>query len=168
MIMRAVCLVEMVCFAVFLFGCASSSSITEKNQDRRNSVNKALMLELINSHRIGGCDCGTEGVFGPARLLIWNDTLEMAAFDHCLDMNTNKFFGHTGSDGSTSGNRMDRRGYNWRACAENIAVNSSEERTVKAWIESPGHCRNIMNPNYTEIGAARVGNYWTLVLGTRK
>ena len=47
-------------------------------------------------------------------------------------------------------------------------MNESEEGTVKAWIESPGHCRNIMNSNYTEIGVARVGDYWTLVLGTRR
>ena len=166
--MKAICLMEMVCFTVFLFGCASSSSITEKNQDMQNTINKSLILEMINSHRISGCDCGTEGSFKPATLLIWNDTLEMVAFDHCLDMATNKFFNHTGSDGSTSGDRIDRRGYNWRACAENIAVNATEERTVKAWILSPGHCRNIMDPNYTEIGAARVGDYWTLVLGARR
>ena len=100
--------------------------------------------------------------------MFWNDTLEMAALDHYPDMAANKFFSHTGSDGSTFSDRMSRRGYNWWAGAENIAINYSEEGTVKAWIESPGHCRNIMNSNYTEIGAARVGNYWTLVLGTRK
>ena len=43
----------------------------------------------------------------------------------------------------------------------------TEKSVIEGWIKSPGHCKNIMNPAYKEIGAARKGNYWTLVLGAR-
>ncbi len=42
---------------------------------------------------------------------------------------------------------------------------------MKSWIDSPGHCANIMNPNYTEVGVACAQNamstykqYWTMNL----
>ena len=43
------------------------------------------------------------------------------------------------------------------------------------WIKSPSHCANLMNPAYTEMGAAfavnarsEMGVYWTQVFGTRR
>jgi uncharacterized protein YkwD len=38
---------------------------------------------------------------------------------------------------------------------------------VQAWMESDGHCRNIMNPAFTRAGVGhaaggRYGGYWTL------
>ena len=42
---------------------------------------------------------------------------------------------------------------------------------VKAWLKSPGHCRNIMKANYTELGVGYAtggyyGTYWTQDFGT--
>jgi uncharacterized protein YkwD len=45
---------------------------------------------------------------------------------------------------------------------------------VQGWLDSPGHCANIMNDDFTEMGAAYAVNtarepariYWTQVLGT--
>ena len=34
---------------------------------------------------------------------------------------------------------------------------------MQAWLKSAGHCENIMNANYTQLGAAGVNNYWTQV-----
>ena len=43
---------------------------------------------------------------------------------------------------------------------------------VQAWIDSPGHCANLMQDSYTELGAAKYSNssstydvYWTQVFG---
>jgi uncharacterized protein YkwD len=44
---------------------------------------------------------------------------------------------------------------------------------VAGWLSSPGHCANLMNPRYTEMGAAYGLNsarkstypYWTQVFG---
>ena len=44
---------------------------------------------------------------------------------------------------------------------------------MAGWLASPGHCSNIMNPDFTEMGAAyaidkssAAGSYWTQVFGT--
>ena len=67
-----------------------------------------------------------------------------------------------------------RRATRGAALGENIA---SGYRTVDAvmngWIASPGHCANLMNAGFAEVGVACVpgvaGNtyatYWTMELG---
>jgi uncharacterized protein YkwD len=57
---------------------------------------------------------------------------------------------------------------------ENIAAGySGVVAVVQGWMDSPGHCRNIMNATFSQIGMAcsRVttstyGSYFTLDLGT--
>lgn len=77
----------------------------------------------------------------------------MAARDHSVDMACNGFFAHTGSDGSLPWDRVSALGYNYSAIAENIFAGSSNAQTAfNAWLSSPGHSDNMLNPTYTEIG----------------
>jgi len=154
---------------LFIFGmCSKEAPETEKEIDKESKIDQKLLLELVNSYRATGCNCGSEGNYASTDAVIWNKQLEQAAHDHCEDMYKNKSLSHTGSDGSDPGTRIKRRGYNWKTYGENIAVGYQTEKSViEGWIKSPGHCRNIMNSNYKEIGVARKGNYWTLVLGAR-
>lgn len=79
--------------------------------------------------------------------------LTMAARDHSVDMACNGFFAHTGSDGSLPWDRVSALGYNYSAIAENIFAGSSNAQTAfNAWLSSPGHSDNMLNPTYTEIG----------------
>src|SRR3990172_6631535 len=106
----------------------------------------------------------------------WNDSLAIAAYLHSEDMATNQFFSHTGSDGSSPGDRITREGYAWWTYGENIAVGyPTVSAVMQGWLGSDGHCRNIMNPAFREIGAAYaegpyLGNpsapYWTFDLAT--
>jgi uncharacterized protein YkwD len=147
------------------FSCQNEVPVED---DDSISAYKASIVQLINSYRTAGCNCGSEGYFAPAPPVTWNDILENAAKAHSSDMSTNKFFSHTGSDGSTLGERIKRLGYNWTSCAENIAMGyKNDEQVFNGWINSPGHCRNIMLPDIKEIGLARVGDYWTLLFGAR-
>jgi len=131
------------------------------------SVNKTVLLELINDARKKGCNCG-DAHYGPAPALTWNDQLEKAAFLHSDDMFQKRYFSHTGSDGSGTGERIMNAGYNWRFFGENIALGyKTEKEVVDGWLSSPGHCKNIMNKNYKEMGVARVGDYWTQDFGVR-
>ena len=151
---------------VMFESCAKEAPKTEKEPDKE--MDTKLLLQLVNSYRVSGCNCGSEGNFAATAPVVWNDQLEQAALDHTEDMFTNNFLSHTGSDGSNPGTRIKRRGYNYKTYGENIARGYQTEKSViEGWIKSPGHCRNIMNPAYKEIGAARKGNYWTLVLGAR-
>ena len=133
-----------------------------------DAINTALLLQLVNNKRTSGCNCGTE-YFAPTNQLTWNTKLTLAAYDHSSDMNKKNFFDHTGSDGSDSGVRIERRGYQWKACGENIAKGyTSEQSVINGWLESPGHCRNIMNPVFKEMGVSKVGPYWTQVFAAPK
>nr|WP_255719336.1 CAP domain-containing protein [Pelomonas sp. P8] len=133
------------------------------------------MLELVNRYRAAGASCGSEGNFAPASALRWQANLTQAALQHSDDMQSGNFFSHTGSNGSTAGQRITAAGYSWRAYGENIAAGQASASTVMtSWMNSPGHCANIMNSTFREIGVACVkggagntyGTYWTMELAT--
>jgi len=153
---------------VMFCNCKKETPETKPEVDKDSEINQKLLLQLVNSYRASGCDCGSEGYFASTASVVWNNQLEQAAQDHCDDMFTNKIFSHSGSNGSDPGTRLKQHGYLWKTYGENIALGYQTEKSViEGWIKSPGHCRNIMNPAFKEIGAARKGSYWTLTLGTR-
>ncbi|MGZ8537808.1 MAG: CAP domain-containing protein [Flavisolibacter sp.] len=132
-----------------------------------STVNKTVLLELVNNVRKTGCQCG-DTYYPAAPAITWNNLLEAAAYAHANDMFQNKYFSHTAPDGSNAGVRIDRAGYKWTSYGENIASgHKNETEVVKGWIASPGHCKNIMNKSYKEMGVARVGNIWTQEFGSR-
>nr|WP_281392501.1 CAP domain-containing protein [Chitinophaga varians] len=132
-----------------------------------NTIDRAVLLSLVNDVRSKGCNCG--GVqMPPVGPVVWNDLLEKAAYNFSVDMKTNNFFSHTSPSGSTPGNRLDAVGYKWNTYGENIAQGySTEQAVIQAWIASPGHCKNIMNGSYKDMGVGRAGTYWTMDLGAR-
>ena len=85
--------------------------------------------------------------------------LTTVARNHSADMACNSFFSHTGSDGFFPWDRATSLGYNYSAIAENIFAGSSNAQTAfDAWMNSPGHRDNMLNPTYTEIGLGY--RYW--------
>ena len=130
------------------------------------------MLELINAARIEARMCGDTS-HDAVPTLTWNNQLSQAALVHARDMAANNFFSHFGSDGLDVANRVDAVKYPWRAVGENIAAGQEDHSEVhQSWVESPGHCRNIMNELFTEVGAACVVDsdsdfetYWVVVYG---
>jgi hypothetical protein len=133
------------------------------------------LLEWVNEVRATGFDCGSEGVFGPAQPLAWNSALAAAAARHSKDMAEADFFDHVGTDGTTVGDRALDAGYDYYIVGENIAAGyDSAMEVLVAWLNSPGHCANIMHPLYEEYGSAVEENpasyyqiYWTQVFGVR-
>ncbi len=128
------------------------------------------MLTRVNDARAMARFCGSDN-FAATTALSWQCTLEEVADGHNRDMGDHNFFSHTGSDGLTVSNRVTNAGYDWSAVGENIAAGyPTTESVMTAWLDSPGHCANIMNPVYTEFGAASYtvsGSdfpiYWTQV-----
>ena len=158
-------------------GCAPQQKktvVVRKNQYYRckpaASVEKK-MVRLINRARAAGAKCGSQR-FRPAAKIHWNTSLAKAARGHSKDMAARNKLGHKGSGRSTVEKRVVRAGYTWRAVGENVAGGlTSSEAVVSGWLQSPTHCANIMEPAFTEIGAAcahnpesRYGTYWTLVM----
>lgn len=125
-------------------------------------------MSLINELRAEGCQCGND-IMNPVSPVTWNDTLAVVALKHSNDMVEENFFSHSGSNGSNPGDRIKKQGYNWSTYAENIAWGYVSAHDVfEAWVNSPGHCKNMMNAGVRELGLGRKENYWTLNLATRK
>ncbi len=127
------------------------------------------VLELVNEHRATGYNCDTEGNFGPAPALTMQLHLRCAARIHSQDMVDRGFFDHTNPDGEGPGGRIDRTEYPTRGYGENIYFGSPRAAdAVQAWMESDGHCRNIMDPDFDIIGVGRDETHWTQVFGIRR
>lgn len=155
---------------------AKASSKTAKTSKR--SVAKALtasernVLKYVNEARAKGWNCGVEGKFKPTGKLKWNSKVAKAAKSHSNDMKKHDFFSHTGSNGKSSAQRLTAAGYKWSRVGENIAWGQSTARAVvSAWLDSDGHCANIMNPKYTHLGLGVVKDserrrIWTQMFAT--
>jgi uncharacterized protein YkwD len=130
------------------------------------------VLKLVNAARAKGRRCG-DTYYQAAAPLEWNSKLGAAALAHSRDMAERNYFGHEGSNGSTVGTRARDEGYLWRSVGENVATGRAMPGpVVEGWLSSPGHCANIMNGTFTEMGAAYAVNsksdtviYWTQVFG---
>ncbi|MGF6276067.1 uncharacterized protein YkwD [Massilia sp. UYP11] len=132
------------------------------------------ILDEVNAARASARSCG-EQAFPAAPPLSWNGALGDAALAHSRDMAARRYFSHRARDGSQAADRVLRAGYSWRRVGENIAFGQRSPReVVEGWLDSPGHCANIMNRDFTEMGAAygvtpqrQAGIiYWTQVFGT--
>lgn len=149
-----------------------SGSVTQPQTTPTNTTSnpqpinqKATLLKLVNDARKVARNCGDTYMKAVGEVT-WNDKLEQSAISHSQDMNTNNFFSHTGSDGSSAGDRIKKMGYNWQTYGENIAMGqTTEQEVINGWLNSPGHCKNIMNGNFKEMGIAKKGSYWTQVFG---
>jgi len=109
--------------------------------------------------------------------------LAAAALRHTQDMAYNGYreasaqepdAPHNGSDGSTPQQRITAAGYDWRVSGENVAAGYALADMVTAWLNSPGHCQNIMNPKFREIGisymsyrGAKYNTFYTQDFGVR-
>jgi uncharacterized protein YkwD len=114
----------------------------------------ARVLELVNTAREESRLCGDREVAAAPPLTL-SSALTEAAARHAADMAQHGSFGHVGSDGSQSAERVSEAGYSWRSVGENIAAGQSgPDAVVAAWLDSPGHCVNMMDPRFEEMGVA--------------
>ena len=130
------------------------------------------VFDLTNAARAQGRSCGST-FYAAAPALDYNSLLERAAQGHAADMASKNYFSHTSLDGRTFSQRITAAGYAWRTAGENIAAGyATPEAVVQGWLQSPGHCANIMNPAFKEIGvgysygaASSYGHYWVQDFG---
>jgi uncharacterized protein YkwD len=132
------------------------------------------VLARINQLRAAGASCGTRGSFAPTGPLSWSGLLTQASEGHSLDMSTANYFSHNSLDGRTLTERVNATGYAWSTIGENIAAGyATVNGVMDGWTASDGHCANLMNPSFTEVGVACVpgaagsqyNTYWTMDLG---
>ncbi len=153
----------------------SDSQLASRQAVERSEVSRGdrlirQVVKLTNLHR-------QQAGLQPLRV---NATLNTAAYAHSLDMATQDFFSHVGSDGSTVFNRLDTAGYSYATAGENIAAGFTTAKTVvEAWMNSPTHRQNILTPFVEEVGIGyvflpndsgklKLRSYWTQDFGVPK
>jgi uncharacterized protein YkwD len=132
-------------------------------------------LLLVNQVRARGARCG-ERSFGPAPPVKLSEALAGVAFGHADDMARHNYFEHEDRTGRSPADRVRAVGYQEKLVGENIAYGpKSADEVVQGWLDSPGHCENIMNPRFAEMGIAyaaghvlRRGLFWVQLLAAPK
>lgn len=126
-------------------------------------------LKLVNDVRARGTHCGDE-LFGPAPPMTLSGTLDDVALGHASDMAVKNYFEHVDPAGHSPADRVRASGYQEKLVGENIAYGpKSVEEVVQGWLDSPGHCENIMDPRFAQMGIAlapghaKPGLYWVQV-----
>jgi uncharacterized protein YkwD len=156
---------KLIVILVVLFGFNSAYSQSSRQF-------KAEFLARINATRQKGCNCGSK-YFPPAAPLTWNDDLEDAAIGHAKDMSRKNYFSHTSKDGRSMEDRIVFAGYKFKgyksfAIGENIAQGQlTVPEVMDGWFKSEGHCQNLMNPDFKEVGVAEYKTYWVQDFGGR-
>lgn len=136
------------------------------------TATQQALLDAHNEARAVSRSCGGTN-YPAAPALSWNCQLATAATKHSQDMASNNFMSHTGSNGSQPGDRISAEGYQYSTWAENVAAGyTTIDQVMNGWLQSSGHCSNIMSTSVTEMGADLVTNsssdytyYWTGVFG---
>jgi uncharacterized protein YkwD len=100
------------------------------------------MLRLVNIERV---NAGVEP-------LVVDETLITVARLHSKDMWQRQYFAHTNLDGLDPFDRMRNGGATFGTAGENLALARTTLRAHEGLMNSPGHKRNILDPNFKRVG----------------
>lgn len=152
--------------------------------DMQAATLEQRVLELTNEARAAGHNCDSKGMFAAAPPLTMSPHLRCSSRLHSQYMATNREFDHRQAQtGLTFAQRIQMTGYPASPVGENIAWGQrTAEEVVAGWLESDGHCANMMNPSANELGvgyalglppmgqggSSRQTAYWTQNFGRRR
>ena len=139
---RAICFTTALCCAI-----ASTRSFAAEPPTPAASLEATVstVLELTNVER-------AKAGLAPLRE---NSRLQLAAQLQSEQMGSASRMDHVLREARypNPADRLAAAKYVWEAYAENVAMGQrSAAEVVSAWMHSPGHRANILNPNYTELG----------------
>jgi uncharacterized protein YkwD len=162
----AILVLALFALVVPLQSAAASSGARQSSASLNSQMQR--VVELVNQRR-------AENGIGPVRV----DPVLMACAQQYSEIQAAMGrLSHTGPDGSTPGQRLRRCGYQWRHFGENLAAGFVDaDELVAAWMASPGHRKNILNPRVREIGLGYTQrandpnyyyDYYVMELGIRR
>jgi uncharacterized protein YkwD len=110
------------------------------------------ILAQVNEARSRPRRCGTQQ-YAAAPPLRYSGTLADASQAHAMDMARRGYFDHDTPEGVKPAERLAGTGYRWTLTGENIARGDmGADEAMAGWLRSPGHCANIMEPRFSEMG----------------
>ncbi len=138
----AVTLVSALVVSIFL---ASSIDKFLVSSNQYATVLATVLVDLANGDRAQNS----------LRTLTMNPVLVAAAQAKADDMAAKGYFAHVSPQGVDPWHWFKEAGYAFDYAGENLAVDFSDSGDVeRAWMNSPTHRENILNPHFTEIGIA--------------
>ena len=112
----------------------------------------ATMFALVNEARSQRQQCGSKSM-PPAPPVVYNAEIAEAAQLHAEDMAANCYFDHDSLDGRSFVDRIKATDYPGDPGGENIASGfPTPQDTLRGWLNSPGHCVNLMAPEFDHMG----------------
>ncbi len=121
-------------------------------ENKKSFLTRAGVLEQTNIQRKNN---------GIAPLIL-NAKLNSAAAIRAKDMFDNQYFAHESPDGKNAEYAVSYVGYEYIMIGENLALGNfkDDQELVQAWMNSPGHRANLLNPKFQDIGISVLkGNY---------
>lgn len=112
-----------------------------------SNITKEDIVSLTNQHRnrVG------------SKPLVENPLLTQAAIAKANDMFSKNYWAHYSPSGESPWDFIRTVGYQYTAAGENLARDfDRSESVVNAWLASPSHRDNLLNPLYSEIGVGVV------------
>ena len=132
----------------------------------------AAALQRLNEVRqIGDAPCVVSKV--PMPSLAWESRLAGSAHEQASDLALRDLLSHVDARQRGLGARLRGAGYAASSAGENLAAGqTSFDDTLQAWLASPSHCANLMQPDFRDVGLAcvqrpgsRYERFWVAHLG---
>ena len=128
-------------------------------------------VERLNALRHAGASCPS--VAGEPRLLAWEARLATSAYEQAADLAERDLLSHVDARQRSLGTRLRSAGYASASAGENLAAGQTDiDATLEAWLASPMHCANLMQPDFSDVGLAcvqrrgsRYERFWVAHLG---
>ncbi len=115
------------------------------------SVIAAVLVDLTNGDR------NASNIHG----LTINPVLVAVAQAKADDMAAKGYFSHVSPEGKDPWHWFKLVGYKFTYAGENLAVDFSDSADVqRAWMNSPTHRKNLLDPRFTEIGIATAAGFY--------
>jgi len=115
-----------------------------------SQINPDKVIELTNNERLNA----------GLTILKTNDQLNQAALAKAADMFENNYWAHVSPTGVEPWYFITKSGYEYQHAGENLARDfSNPSDVVRAWMASPTHKQNLLDPRYKDIGIAVMDGY---------
>jgi uncharacterized protein YkwD len=143
------------CFASLCFFHFISSGLSqERPQNRPPRSTPPLSSQLSADEKLLLDDANRERAAAGIQPLKWDDALAAAARQHAQTMASQNLLLHQCLNEPPVDQRAANAGARFSMIAENIAVGPNPETIHNGWMHSPGHRKNILNPDITAVGIA--------------
>lgn len=112
------------------------------------------LFKLINEQRAAN---------GVPVLRLWPELVGVAR-DYATELDTAHVLVHATAASGNLTTRLTTRGLRFTQAAENLADAGSPRQALAAFLASPGHKRNLLDPTWTHAGVGVVGRYYVLAM----